>query len=107
MSPLPKTFDLGKLLRLQQMVKAAAETEPTMSAGIALVDAYNNLRGELFALIEGAGSESLKLECLGLFPLLDRPPPFNPKFPAETKTRLDAAAAGALVHMRQLGGWIH
>jgi hypothetical protein len=39
MSQQANNLDFGKLLRLQNMVTAAAETEPTMDAAVALVGA--------------------------------------------------------------------
>jgi hypothetical protein len=60
----------------------------------------------VFALAESTGNSSLANEFLQLFPVLERLNPFNPNFPQETTVKLKAGAAAALVHLKQLGGWL-
>jgi hypothetical protein len=99
-------LDFGRLLRVQSMVTEAAQTEATYKAAIGLVRAYNGLRDEIFSIVEAAGLQEMRAECLRLFPLLEYPHPFNPNFPIETSAGLEAAASEALLNLRKLGGWI-
>jgi hypothetical protein len=99
-------LDLGRLLRVQAMVTEVAQTQATHQAGIALVKAYNSLRGEITLIVAGEELASLREECSRLFPHMDYPNVSARMSAGERIANLDTAASEALLNLRKLGGWI-
>ena len=105
-SKTTQSLDLGRLLRMRAMVTAAAQTEATYQAGIALVKAYLNLRGEMLKILEPETLGQLREECARLFPHMEFPPPYSPTLPLDTSAKLADAAHQAQTNLRILQGWI-
>jgi hypothetical protein len=103
---LPDSLGVGKLLRLQGMVNAAAQTEATRDSATALVRAYMRLREEIHVAVESDQTAELQMEFERLFPPLEEPGSFSPALAVESHTRLAAAAEEGRIHLSQLGGWI-
>jgi hypothetical protein len=103
--PTPQ-LDLGKLLRLDEMVTQAAHTEAVRDSAAALVHAYMALRAEMLTLLESETQPELGEEFGRLFQPLAEPGPFSPVLAVESQVRLAAAAEEALMRLRLVGGWI-
>jgi len=103
---LPPSLSIGKLLRLQGMVNAAAQTEAAADSAAALVRAYNGLREELLTSLESDETFELREEFERLFPEIDEPGELSPALLIESSARLGAAAYEGRTRLAQLGGWI-
>jgi hypothetical protein len=103
---LPASLGVGKLLRLQGMVTAAASTEAARDSAAALVHAYNGLQDELRASLESDETMDLAEEFDRLFPPLAEPGEFSPVLAVESHARLAAAAEEGRTRLVQMGGWI-
>ena len=101
-----QSLDLGRLLRMQAMVREAAQVEATYQAGGALTRAYLSLRSEMLLILEAPELAGLRSECERLFPLIEDPPRYAPALADETSARLAEAASEALIGLRRLQGWI-
>ena len=64
-------LDLGKLLRLDEMVTQASQTEAVRDSAAALVHAYMGLRTEMLGLLEPEELRELREEFERLFQPLD------------------------------------
>ena len=65
--PTPQ-LDLGKLLRLDEMVMQATQTEAVRDSAAALVHAYDGLRNEIIEMLKTAGLDELHNEAFQAFP---------------------------------------
>jgi hypothetical protein len=99
-------FDLGKLLRLDEMVTQAVQTEAVRDSAAALVHAYMALRAEMLTLLGSGAQEELRKEFERVFQPLDDPPKFSPVLAVESQVSLATAAEEALMRLRLVGGWI-
>ncbi len=99
-------LDLGKLLRLDEMVTQAAQTEAVRDSAAALVHAYAGLRHEVIEMLKAAGLTDLHNEAFALFRPLESPAPFSSMRGAEDHMRLASVAEEALMNIRLIGGWV-
>jgi hypothetical protein len=99
-------IDLGKLLRLDEMVMQAVQTEAVRDSAAALVHAYMSLRDEMLTLLDAGEQRELLDEFERLFKPLDDPPRFSPVLAVESQVKLATAAEEALMRLRLVGGWI-
>jgi len=99
-------LDLGKLLRVDEMVTQAAQVEAVRDSAGALVHAYTGLRAEILTLLEDKPLRELREEFERLFQPLDEPARFSPALPLESQVRLASAAEEALMRIRLVGGWV-
>ena len=99
----PPNLDLGKLLRLDEMVTQAAQTEAVRDSAAALVHAYTGLRTEMLDLLQ---TEPLREEFERLFQPMDEPEPFHHLRAVDDQVRLASTAEEALIRLRLVGGWI-
>jgi hypothetical protein len=102
----PPSLDLGRLLRVDEMVTQASQTEAVRDSAAALVHAYLGLRDEVLGLLEPEDLRELREEFERLFEPLDDPGPFREMRAVEDQMRLAAVAEEALMRLRQIGGWI-
>jgi hypothetical protein len=103
--PTPQ-LDLGKLLRLDEMVTQAAQVEAVRDSAAALVHAYTALRAEMLKLLESDAQRELRGEFERLFLPLEEPPEFSELRAIETQVQLATAAEEALMRLRLAGGWV-
>jgi hypothetical protein len=103
--PAPSNLDLGRLLRVQAMVRES-QVEATHAAADALVRAYLSLREEMHTILASEDLKELQLEFQRLFERMDDPVPFIPLLNVETGAKRESAAYEALVNLRKLSGWI-
>ncbi len=104
--PVPPNLDLGKLLRMQEMVTRAAQTEAVRDSAAALVHAYSGLRGEMLGVLAPDELRELREEFERLFQPLEEPEPFNLRFGESSHVRLASAAEEAQMLLRMVGGWV-
>ncbi len=102
------TLDIGRLLRLKNMVDTAATSvEPNAGSARALTDSYVRLREEVREMI--ADSE-LKHEFHRVFPGIAIQEAPNPSLAGglalEDDARLNAEAQRARALLGQLAGWV-
>jgi hypothetical protein len=99
--------ELGQLLRLKQMIDAAAGVKPTVHTAKELVDSYNHLHANVMVLASELGIGD---EFRNFFAGMETPPEFNPVLAARSATKnaaaLETAGAAASVRLAELGGWI-
>lgn len=98
-------FELGKLLRMRNMVTAAAQVEATHDSARALVRAYLGLRDEMLVVLEGESLDDLREEFERLFSPIEEPREVNVAI-HHTITAAAALAAEAQVGLRRMEGWI-
>jgi hypothetical protein len=92
----PPKLDLGKLLRLEEMVTQASLTQATIYSSEALVRAYETLRTEILDYLKGTEAQELHEEFERLF---------QPIGGADELGYQEAAEEG-LLRLRLIGGWI-
>jgi hypothetical protein len=100
--------DLGHLLRLKQMIDAAAIRQATQESGQPLVLVFNRLLGSVRDLALKLGVED---EIDDYFHPLQEPPALEPGRPGtvrawEAAGRAQAAAVEASLMLAMLGGWV-
>lgn len=100
-------FDLGRLLRLQEAINAAADSvEPTGHSAPALTESYMRLRGQVAELV---AETDLAQEFDETFPeidVADLPTSSDPGDSAILNLTAKPRAQQAAALLRQLGGWI-
>lgn len=97
-------LDLGKLLRLDEMVTQAAQTEAVRDSARALVRAYQTLATEIHTFL--LPHPELSEEFRRLFGPLEDPGPFREMHALDDQMRLAAAAEEALMRIKLIGGWV-
>ena len=98
-------LNLGKLLRVRNMVIASAQVEATHNAQLALYRAYQGLRTEMLVVLSGSEVSDLRDEFERLFPDLEEPREVVATM-HHTVTRAQEGAIEAQAGLRKMEGWI-
>lgn len=99
-------FDLDRLLRLEESIKAAAAIPADGAAAVGLTQSYGRLRGQVADLVSGT---DLEAEFKATFPELPEVKGPVSNDPFEVQTAIQAGKVGARTAqamLAQLAGWI-
>ena len=99
-------IDLGRLLRLKEMIASAAGVDPANATSVyALAKSYGRLRAQVAATVEGS---SLEQEFEGAFPSADQVGrlPQEPQMLRSGGITHSQVARDAQALLAQLAGWV-
>jgi len=99
-------FELGRLLRLEEAIRAASEAvEPDGASAFALTESYVRLRAQGMELVKGS---DLETEFESMFPAIDvaEAPSRHPRVAAQSVITGEPVPRQARTLLGQLAGWI-